>query len=327
MAAAPQIIGQQGYPRKWGGSRDSEGHRNFTVTHLVEVGDTEDGPAIVMSTPGLPLTGSYWQFGNDLDFWAFCYPDMRVSIHEEKEGQKNKIWRVDQKFSTKPLNRCQDTIIENPVDEPPKISGSFTKITKNIGKGYATTGLAATGGTRNKVLKTSSHEPLTGIQVDDDRPTVRIESNIAVLGLVTFSQMVNTVNDRIVWGLASRKIKLSNVVWERKTYGTCNFYYTQILDFEIDFNTFDWTTPDYGSKVLDGSWNTDCDNPVWTPRVGADKDNQHHFRQFHTCDETVSKVHLDGSGSPVTNPEDAAEIDIIYYKESNFFSLGIPVTL
>ncbi len=322
MAESPQIIGTR---RKWGGSRDTEGHRTFTVTHLVEVGNTEDGPAIVMSTPGLPVTGSYWQFGNDLDFWAFCYPDMRVSIHEEKEGQKNKIWRVDQKFSTKPFNRCQDIEIEDPILEPDRISGGFTRATKEVSRGYSSLNAAVGGGPRDVTLETSSHEPLLGIQRDDSRPTIRIETNDLVLGLNIFTPLIDTVNNAIVWELPKRTIKLTNVTWERKILGTCGYYFTRIYDFEVNFNTFDTTAPDYGSLALRGTWDADCDTPVWTTTGGQDKDNLHHFRPFHDCHEVLRKTYLDGNGAAVAAVASAAEIPIIYYVESDFSLLGINI--
>ena len=202
-------------PRTWGGDRDEEGHRTYRVEHLVETDNHLDGPQIVMNTPGLPVIGSFWSFGNDIDSWAFCYPDMKVTILKEKEGDKNFHWRVGQKFSTRPLKRCQDETVEDPLLEPQKISGNFVKYTKEASQDRF-----------GNMIKNSAHEIYRGPQVefDHNRPTVRVEQNEPLLGLETFTEMVDTVNDTTLWGLTKRKIKLSDVSWERKVHGVCDFY-------------------------------------------------------------------------------------------------------
>ena len=230
------------------GSRDDDGHRTFTVSRLVEaeiVPGAVPGPAEVMACPGLPTMGSSYLVDNDFDLWAFCYPHLKVTPFGAKRGHPVQFWEVEQKFSTKPLKRCQDTTIENPLLEPMKVSGSFQKYTKEANKSYL-----------GRHFKSSSHETIkgAGAEFDRNRPTVRIEQNVAVLDLHIFSQMIDCVNDEPLWGLAKRCIKLSQPAWSRSLWGTCNFYYTRIFDFDIDYNTFDRKVPDEGTKVLHGHW-------------------------------------------------------------------------
>ena len=118
----PHIHGR----RKWEMTRDKEGHRDYRLTTTVKVDNNNDGPAIALSTPGIPLPGSVWAQGNDVDLWAFCYPDAKV-IPVNRKGEKDDLWRIEQKFSTKPLERCNTTSIENPLNEPDRIGGSFVK--------------------------------------------------------------------------------------------------------------------------------------------------------------------------------------------------------
>ena len=94
-----------GGKRNWSAGRDREGHREFKLETQVETTSAFDGPQIVMNTPGLPLVGDPWTFGNDLDFWVFCYPTMKVTPVVKNEP--NKLWYVEQTFGTRPLNRCQ----------------------------------------------------------------------------------------------------------------------------------------------------------------------------------------------------------------------------
>lgn len=306
----------------WSVTRDEEGFRTYRVSHLVRT-LYADGPQTAMTAAGLPIVGTAWNFGNDYDLWAFCYPTLSVTIHKEKKGEPNKWWKVEQTFSNKPLNRCQDETIEDPLLEPQKVSGTFVKDTLEAGKGYTSLAAAAVGGDRTKRLMTSSHEPLRGANVDTNHPTVRIEQNVATLGLATFSEMVDTVNDATLWGLAKRKIKLSNVSWERKILATCDYYYTRVFDFDVDFKTFDRKEHDYGKMAL-GKWEkVGFGIDTWIS-AGLDKTDPTDFTRYKDKEGYLAETLLDGNGIPVTNEDDAAEIDIIYYEESDFLELGIP---
>ncbi len=333
-----------GGPRTWSGGRDEEGYREFKVQHLVKTTDTNDGPMAVMSAAGLPEIGSTWQFGNDNDPWAFCYPWISIEPHEAKDGEKHKWWIVDQKFSTKPLHRCQDTPIEDPLLEPQKISGSFVKYSKE-----------AWIDRNGNLLKNTAHEPFRGPEVEFDcnRPTVKIEQNVANLGLETFSMMIDTLNDDTLWGLAKRCIKLSNVSWQRQVWGSCDYYYTRTFDFDIRYGTFDVTIPDEGTKVLNGRWVKDTTNSnVSKYEVLALKGggvpsylNPQHFIQYVDMQGNLGRVFLNGKGLPanttaasytasatVPTTGTVASGNIYlhkfeFYGESNFLTLGIPTQL
>jgi hypothetical protein len=217
--------------RSWSMERDDEGHRTYTVTHIVECDWTAGiGPATVLQTPGLPLPGAFWFFGSDVDIFATCYPTMKVTPHDEKEGEAARFWKVEQKFSTKPLKRCQDTKIEDPLLEPQKVSGGFTKAKKE-----------AVHDRFGKMLRNASFEQIRGPQVefDEGNATVKIEQNVSQLGLTTFSPMLNTVNDRELWGCPARTVKLTTASWERKILGSCGYYYTRNFEFEIELSQYE----------------------------------------------------------------------------------------
>lgn len=310
----------KGGPRVWSGERDDEGFREYKVVHLVKCTSVNDGPSVVMLASGLPAIGSVWNFGNDLDTWAFCYPYMKVSIHQEKEGDPNLWWRVEQKFSTRPLTRCQDTPVEDPLLEPQKVSGNFRNFT-----------IEAVYDRNGNLIKSSSHEQIRGRQVefDNNKPSVVVQQNVASLGLSTFAQMIDTVNDGPMWGLPARCVKLSNAPWERKYYGTCNIYYTRTFEFDIDYDTFDRTVLDEGTKVLHGHWDTTTE--VWTlDNINGSPpsaSNPTHFDRYKDKFGENTRTILDGAGKPITSVASAGQIDVEYYEESNFFTLGIPTSL
>lgn len=345
------------------GGKDDDGHRTYNVSHRVEadwVPGIAVGPAEVMNTPGLPLPGSFWLMDNDIDIWAFCYPFMDCKPHAHKEGHPVQFWTVNQKFSTKPLKRCQDTTIENPLLEPFKISGSFVKYSKEAAKHF-----------NGEMIKSSSHEPLKGpaVEFDRNRPTVRIEQNVASLELDIFSQMIDCLNDAPLWGLGPRCIKLSQPSWTRQLYGTCTFYYTRVFEFDIDYDTFDREAPDEGTKVLRGHWRFKPKASVGTGTGTAnqnawvldlidgnvpDHTNPSHFCRYKDRNGENARTLLNGYGLPaettvmlgtgtfigtgsgsgfgtgtgtsaIHSPE-AAQIKIQGYKEANFLLLGVPTS-
>lgn len=312
--------------RVWEGERDDEGHRTWTVSHLVQSNSKDDGPYTVMATSGLPEVGDLYSFGNDNDIWAFCYPSVKVSPHSTvTEGTWARVWKVDQKFSTKPLKRCADESIGDPLSEPQSISGSFVKYSKE--GGFDKNG---------SPIRSSSHEPFTGSQVEFDanRPTVRISQNVASLGLSLFSSTVDKVNDSTLWGLPARCVKLSNVSWERKLYGICTYYYTRTFEFDVDYSTFDKYVVDEGNKVLNGKWDAVTKDWQLIPINGVDPDptNPMHFIKAVDFNNNPIKLPLNGYGSPISPNSTGTGNQLVYkfvqyYREANFLLLNIPSTL
>ena len=296
----------------WSGSRDEEGHREYKVVHLVQSSLT-DGPLTVMNTSGLPAIGSFWNYSglsSDVDPWAFCRPNMQITPRVSEEP--NRFWEVEQTFSTKPLKRCQDTSIDNPLDEPDRISGGFTKYTEEAAKDRF--GLP---------ILSSSHEQIrgSGVEKDNNRPTVTIEKNLSVLPLGVFAAMLDTVNSSSLWGLPARCIKLSSVSWSRQLYGTCYFYYTVSYEFDIRYDTiagiaggFDRVLIDEGTMVLS---------------KGGDKDNPQDFEKYKDRNGENARAILNGDGEAWdgTGTDGPGNITVYLYNESNFLLLGIPTSL
>lgn len=288
--------------------RDEEGHREFTLSSRVRTSTVTDGPATVMATPGLPAIGVSWGTWSgcpwsEIDAWARCWPNLKVRMAYEGEGPVTS-WIVDQTFSTKPIKRCQDETVENPVNEPPQLSGSFLKLVRE-----------ATEDRNGNVLQMSNRELMAGpaVERDDNRPTVRIQFNTLVLPLTTFAGMVDSVNDAALWGLGPRRIKLDNVSWEKKYYGVCNAYYTITYEFTIKFDQWTHRIVDEGNLVKV--------DPAADP---TDPDSWVQAQDNH--DENI-RVLLDGNGNrlaPGANPfVHQKEI----YDEDNLLLLGIPSTL
>lgn len=274
----------------WSMSRDDEGHRTYKITFRV-VSDTKlDGPAVVLNTPGLPRPGQAWSWDNDVDLWAWCRPTMEIT--PDLEGEPNKTWKVTCTFSTKPPDRqkCQDQKIEDPILEPQRVSGSFVSFTKE-----------AVTDRFGRPVTTSSWELFRGPQVEFDfrNPQIKVEQNVINLNLPLCAGMVNKVNDRTLWGMPRRTIKLSDFSWEKKYHGLCYPYYTRTFTFDVDSETFDRELLDEGTKVLRGRWNEEGEWELIQIN-GADPDpfNPEHFEQFKDRNGENCRVILNGRGRP-----------------------------
>lgn len=281
----------KGGPKTKSGSRDSEGYTTYKVVYLVKSDDRLDGPAVVLNTPGLPVPGAVYALDNDLDPYAWCRFDADVRLVEPQELW----WEAEFTFSSKPLDkdkqRCSDFKVENPLLEPQKISGSFQKYQEE-----------AVRDRYGRPITNSAWEQLRGPQVEFDksRPNVKIEQNVAVLGLDLVTSMMDTLNAFPMWGLPRRTVKLSNFSWEKLYHGSCYAYYRRTFEFEVRYETFDRDLLDEGTKVLNGEW--DSANGEWVVRnIAGSPPNRYdprHFIRFKDRQGENSRVILNGAGLP-----------------------------
>lgn len=281
----------------WEGHRDNDGHREYIAKWQVKTSSAAIGPAAVFAASGVPSVGTAWFE----DPWAFCLPDLKATPILTKEP--NTEWILEQKYSTRPLKRCQTTAIEDPLDEPPRLSGSFVRYVRE-----------ATIDRNGNPIRSSSHELLRGKNVERDwnKPQVFIEMNFATSTLSTFAPMIDTVNDSTLWGLPARTVKLSNAPWRRLLYGSCSYFFTVTFEFDIDYNGWDRTIIDEGTKVL---------------ACGGNAANPRDFVAYKDGLGENGKVILDGNGNAWSGTGDPGYVDIEFYTESNMLLLGIPSSL
>lgn len=311
----------------WGKTIDEQGHHEYTISFLVETTRDDDGPGIVDQTPRLPRIGAAWSYGNETDPWAFKLP--RRTIRPMLTKEKGNYWTVDDIFSTKPpgggKGRCQDQKIENPIMEPPRLRGGFNKLRKE-----------GTHDRFGKPMRSSSHELLKGkaVEVDDNRPTVSVEINSLILPLALYAPIVDAVNDRELWGLQARMVKLSNIEWTRLYYGTCTAYYTTGYELEVNWDKWNIRAVDSGTKVLIGHGASNDQGLVKLnpddidPTTNKPKHlNPKNFEVYKDINGENTRVFLDGQGRPHLNSEEPYNLEYEYYTEANLLLLGIPAVL
>ncbi len=287
----------------WELRRDKEkGHRDYSIIWLLKTTHPDDGPAMVMAAADLPVIGSYWQFGNDVDQWAFCSPELTIQpVYSKEPGV---YWTAEQVFTTRPFFRCQDTTYENPLNEPFRISGTFNP--EKLEMYYGRSG---------KPYMNSSGEPITGkaVEFDASKPTVKIGMNIPDLPLSFATVMMHHINDSPLWGCPAKCVKFSNFTFNRQIYGSCFFYYSIDMDFDIDFNTFDRKAYDSGTMYL---------------KTGGNPDNPKDYLVYQDGrGNTPKRVFLDGSGGVLEDKNSPVELPIEHYPLGNLLTLGIPAAL
>jgi hypothetical protein len=281
--------------RTWSLKRDKEGQRTYTITHLVHASAGE-GPAAAIQCPGLPLPGSYWSVGGDVDLWAFCTPEADVQPHEEKPGELPRFYSVTQTFSTRPPaggKRCQDVQIEDPLLEPADVSGSDSEYTEE-----------ATHDKDGRPILSSSWEQLRGQQNEWQmaRGGIRIRQNVAgaTQGYQLPNLLKNHVNDRPMWGFGPRCVRLSRAPWQRRFYGQCEVYYERTLEFDIRAEGWDRELLDEGTKAINGHFDPSSGLYV-LDNVGGEAPNPFdpkHFVRFKDRNGENARVILDGLGKP-----------------------------
>ena len=287
----------------WNRSRDEEGQRTYDIEFLVQTTLASDGPATVSAAWGLPKIGSYWYYGNDADRWAYCTPEQSVKPQTSDQAKGN-VWVVSHKFSTKPLQRCQDTSIDNPLNEPPKLSGSFVELYQE--NRYDRNGTLVTN---------SSHELIVGpsTETSKSRPTVNVSLNVASSPVSLVDSMIDHLNDSPLWGLPARHVKFSQVSWSQSLYGTCNFYYTLNMGFEINRTGWDVLHVDKGTRALAPG--------------GTEGNRLDYVKMKNERGEILENDYLDGSGGQLATGASPITATAEYSPQANLLLLGIPSML
>lgn len=295
---AAEVIGMLNWEMK----RDrQEGHRDYTIKWLVKTDDPMDGPYTVLNAPELPYVGSWWEYGNEEDPWAYCTPE--CTIQPVYSNELCQWWTFENTFSTRPAKRCQDSQYEDPLSEPYRIGGSFNP--EKAERYYDRNG---------KFIMNSAKEPFRGpeVEFDTSKPTVSIGMNLATLPLPTYTQLMHCVNDATLWGLSARCVKLSAMRFQRLLYGTCSYYYSVDLDFDIDFYTFDRKLIDSGTRYL---------------KAGGTATNQQDYLKNRSNEGDVVRYFLDGNGGILSNTDSPVILTFQAYQTANLLLLGIPSTL
>ena len=290
-------------PRRIGRvTQDDDGHRTYEVTYLVE-GDLTDGPYEALRTAGLPVSGQTYALLSEADPYAFCTPYADVEVHDQKDGERPRAFLITRRFTTKPVKRCGDLRFEDPLTEPPRVSGGSTAQQ-----------VEATADRWGRPILSSSHEPLRGdlLKFEEHRDTIQVVMNVPSFTSVALAlAMRDHVNLLPLWGLPTRSVRLAQAPWTQEYYGLCYSYYKLTLNFEVALYTdpatglvssgWDRVVLDEGTMVLNGEW--DATTGEWSlidiDGGPPDPGNPQHFvRATDRKGKPLKSVILNGAGLP-----------------------------
>lgn len=319
------------------GKIDADGHRTWQVKIQTQGDPYLDGPVSHQLTAGLPLNGSTYAAGNDLDLWAWCHGERGIDpMPEKQDGGVSHFWHTFT-FSTRPANRdsnqkddrgsrkkCADQSIQDPLMEPASISRNSLREQRE--EAFDKDG---------KLLTYTSFEQIRGPQATFDRirDQVTIEQNLLSPNDTVVLQCLNKVNDDVLWDLPNRCWKLCDRRWQRKLYGTCSFYYVRTLVFESNVEQVDPTSSlglalashlvsnasnfylswwdhhvlDESSKFINGHWN--AITGVFTPDningAAPNPNNPQHY--VNAFDRAYQPIRAVLSNDPTKKGQPAAD--------------------
>lgn len=272
-------------------SEDIDGNSTYVVTYRVIVTAATDGPRTCFASGLLPGYGSTYSFGSDSNLWAFY----RYYSNFRWEDDKHRLaWLVDITFDTKPTTTKPQSPWQNPLDEPWKVSGSFTDLQLEVDRDR----------NGNKICN-SSDEPKTRV-IPYGHDTVHLEGYSATISLSQRAQAVKHVNSAAIWGLAARKVLLRT--WSYQiVYNNSDPFVKHVMDFEINYDGWNENFIDAGTRtklVVGGT-------PYYTPITNKDIKER-------------GEVYLDGSGQILNTTTTPAGYTLSFEAIDEFDFLTIP---
>ena len=284
------------HPYDWHKATEEDGNETYTLKWKVETTSRLDGPDVAWSAAGLPLCGSSLNVGNTVNPWAFfqCKGDAKLLNVEASR----KLWDMTTVFSTRPIKRCQDSKISDPLLEPHRVKGTFAQTMEEA--------LADKDG---DPIENTVKQRFTGpqVQIPRSRPVVEVEMNVAWINLAWMAEYADAVNSNVQWGQPIRTIKCTVGPWERVLYGTCSYYFVVRFTFELKYETWDLKLPNLANRVR-----VNASDP-WT------------YKAHKLVDEENSTTFVDATTGYATTTANFLTFRVL--KERDFSIVGWPPSL
>lgn len=211
-------------------SVDGEFHRKYTSVYQV-VTERDVDPFIAGTATDLPLYGDSYRWEGFVDLWAFA-KSYEIEAQEEIQDPKGSgtiywLWQITITHDSKPTGGSNNlaTPRENPLDDPPVISGSFASFSSPRWKDR-----------EEEAIVNAAKMPYTPpVEVDDAFDTLRISYNTATISLAQRAFMINKVNSTAIWGLERRRAKLKQWNYQVLRAGPGFDYIKHDFSFEISW--------------------------------------------------------------------------------------------
>ena len=244
-----------------------DGEKTYERQYVVVTDTGADGPNVVANAAGIPILGSVYQSGNDLDPTALC-----IEVLPTQRGDERTKWDVAVKYSNK---QPQGQTNPNPLLEPPRLSWGFAQFRRPVN--FEIDGTPITN---------SAWEPFQ-IEIDDSRPVYRVTRNEPTYDVSRAIAYQDAINTDAFKGAAPYVAKVMSISGEWKFAG--GIYYWEVA-YEICFRRDGWRERviDQGYQYLQGTGAARRQTPI--------------YREFTHVQQPVP---LDGNGGVLANPSPA----------------------
>lgn len=216
----------------WSVNRTDDGHREYTADFLVDLESYSLGPAAVLQVPGLPLPGSFWAVGGDIDVYAKWRWGSSVRKYGADTGEPTNLYVISMKASTKAERKDNGGNSGgsggggqgNPLDVKPSISGSSVKYQEEDPTDD-----------QGRDVKTRVGELVRGpaVEYDKSRFNVSVELKMPFIAGGPTLAILDCLNDAPLWGFPARSIKFSSFGFDRLYYNDAYVYYSVKYEFEV----------------------------------------------------------------------------------------------
>ncbi|HEV7281058.1 MAG TPA: hypothetical protein VGN57_12710 [Pirellulaceae bacterium] len=201
-----------------GGTRNK---REYTTVWRVYTNDINDQAQTVCDSVYLPAYGAPYSFG--YDFYSYStLTDKSADLEDEESSFK--VWLVTCKYSTEEKEKCSEDTIENPLQEPPKVSYGKQNITEAVQKDK-----------NDKPILNKAGEPFEqAVERTLSLRTISITRNESSFDEENAADFENTVNSSSIWGKEKGTVLCESITAEGPNYyGSCLKYWTVTYEFVV----------------------------------------------------------------------------------------------
>lgn len=252
-------------------------HIDYESVYEVITNAKTDGPITARQSVGIPAYREPYRWFGDVNNWAFCN-GLETSLREVDKTKK--VWRIKVTHSTRATSR-DNTPRENPLDEPPELSGSFVEGSRIVYKDKD-----------GAFIRNSAGQQFVGgLEQPEGYDTLSYKVNTATIDLALRASLANKVNSAALWGLPARCVWFKQWQWVVRYFGNEDFV-ANTMEFYIRPANDPWN-----EELLDeGDWHY-VDAGGGVPAVDADGNRV--LRSFvDPTDLRQVRGLLDGNGFP-----------------------------
>jgi len=244
MAVISSTIRREG----WTGSGNVKEGDKFSIEHLVESNDINDGPlsvalgAEVSSPHPIPLAWSKYDIGNDSNPWVVL-KDRSTKLHAyTKTGA---LWIVTSQWSKPGFEEEEDDSRTNPLLRPTKYRIEWSNYTRIIRE-------EPTGALR-PIVNSAGDAFADPLEQDDQRPVLVAVKNVASLAevLALGIEYKTAVNTNVFYGAGKHEAKVQSITAGDVQVEEGVQFYTMTIRVEFNEESWDVKIFDQGMRYFE----------------------------------------------------------------------------